>query len=61
MSQDELKRDVNRIFSLAAILAKQDGLAVTALRDLEMMRSYVGRAVACHAESVCSPELNCTA
>ncbi len=55
MSQDELKRDVAQIFTLATILALKDGLSLSALRDPEMSRSYLGRAVTGYAEFVSTP------
>ncbi len=45
MSKDELKRDVDRIFTLASTLAIKDGLPLSALRDPVMSRCYLGRAV----------------
>jgi hypothetical protein len=52
MSQDELKRDVARIFTLASILAQKDGQSLTALSDPKMSRCYLGRAVIDYAELV---------
>jgi len=55
MSQDELKRDVNRIFTLATTLAQKDGLSLSSLRDPELSRRYLGRAVTDYAEFVGTP------
>jgi hypothetical protein len=55
MSRDELKVDVDGIYTLATTLAIQDGLPLSALRDPEMSRSYLGRAVADYVELVVNP------
>ncbi len=55
MSQDELKEDVAGIYTLATRLAIKDGLPLSALRDPEMSRSYLGRAATDYAELVGIP------
>ena len=49
MSRDELKRDVDLIFNLATSLAIKDGLPLSALRDPEISKGYLGMAVAGYA------------
>ena len=55
MSRDELERDVVNIYNLATTLAIGDGHHLSALRDPEMSRSYLGRAVTNYAELVVTP------
>jgi hypothetical protein len=49
MSREELKRDVDQIFNMATTLALKDGLPLSALRDPEISRCYLSRAVAGYA------------
>ena len=55
MSREELKNDVDGIYTLATTLAMRDGVPLSALRDPEMSRCYLGRAVTDYAELVSSP------
>lgn len=49
MLKEELNRDIDRIYNYATTLAIKEGLQISALRDPEMSRCYLGRAVAGYA------------